>query len=88
MQRVCAQGVWQGLLTGAGCLARALGPLFVAAVYARRGPDATFGATAALTLAALLALRLVYARLRAPAPALVPAAQPLQPLQPLGGGGA
>uniref|UniRef100_A0A2H1VS74 SFRICE_009837 n=1 Tax=Spodoptera frugiperda TaxID=7108 RepID=A0A2H1VS74_SPOFR len=26
------QGVWQGVLTGAGCLSRALGPVFVAAV--------------------------------------------------------
>ncbi|CAH0586745.1 unnamed protein product [Chrysodeixis includens] len=76
------QGVWQGVLTGAGCLARALGPLFVAAVYARRGPAATFGSTAALTLAALLALRLVYARLRPP-PLAAPAAAPheLRPLK-------
>uniref|UniRef100_A0A2A4K6B2 Major facilitator superfamily (MFS) profile domain-containing protein n=1 Tax=Heliothis virescens TaxID=7102 RepID=A0A2A4K6B2_HELVI len=44
------QGVWQGVLTGAGCLSRALGPVFVSAVYARRGPVATFGSTAALTL--------------------------------------
>lgn len=78
----CAQGVWQGLLTGAGCLARALGPLFVAAVYARRGPDATFGITAGLTLAALMALRLVYARLRPPSTPEPPAplARELQPL--------
>lgn len=78
----CVQGVWQGLMTGAGCLARALGPLFVAAVYARRGPDATFGSTAGLTLAALLGLRLVYGRLRPPdAPVSpAPAARELQPL--------
>lgn len=77
-----SQGVWQGLLTGAGCLARALGPLFVAAVYARRGPDATFGSTAALTLAALLALRLVYGRLRPPDLPAGPAARELRPLGP------
>ncbi|XP_050563426.1 major facilitator superfamily domain-containing protein 8 [Spodoptera frugiperda] len=69
------QGVWQGVLTGAGCLSRALGPVFVAAVYARHGPVATFGSTAALTLAALAALRAVYGRLR-PAPlAARPAAE-------------
>lgn len=72
---VCVQGVWQGVLTGAGCLSRALGPVFVAAVYARHGPVATFGSTAALTLAALAALRAVYGRLR-PAPlAARPAAE-------------
>ena len=62
----CVQGVWMGVLTGAGCLSRALGPVFVSAVYARRGPVATFGSTAALTLAALAALRVVYSRLRPP----------------------
>ncbi|XP_045499018.1 major facilitator superfamily domain-containing protein 8 [Colias croceus] len=72
------QGVWMGVLTGAGCLSRALGPVFVSSVYARRGPDATFGTTAALTLAALLALRLVYARLKPPPPP--PAPQEMRPL--------
>ncbi|XP_059057388.1 major facilitator superfamily domain-containing protein 8 [Achroia grisella] len=85
------QGVWMGVLTGAGCVSRALGPVFVSAVYARRGPDATFGATAALTLAALLALRLVYSRLQpppaTPATPAAPAGQDhelhaLQPEQP------
>lgn len=61
-----------GLLTGAGCLSRALGPVFVSTVYARRGPDATFGSTAGLTFAALIALRCVYSRLR-PAPLASPA---------------
>ncbi|KAJ0183569.1 hypothetical protein K1T71_001545 [Dendrolimus kikuchii] len=75
------QGVWMGVLTGAGCLSRALGPVFVATVYARRGPAATFAATAALTFGALLALRLVYARLAPPAPRhpAAPAAE-MQPL--------
>ncbi|XP_041979710.1 major facilitator superfamily domain-containing protein 8 [Aricia agestis] len=73
------QGVWQGVLTGAGCGSRALGPVFVSGVYARFGPDATFASTAALTLAALLALRLVYARLRPPAPSAPPPTE-LQPL--------
>lgn len=67
-----------GLLTGAGCVSRALGPVFVSAVYARRGPDATFGSTAALTFVALAALRLVYARLRPPDPK--PPAHELGPL--------
>lgn len=71
-----------GVLTGAGCLSRALGPVFVSAVYARRGPDATFGSTAALTLAALAALRLLYGRLRAPPlPAPAHAPHELRPLK-------
>ncbi|KAG6440887.1 hypothetical protein O3G_MSEX001456 [Manduca sexta] len=79
------QGVWMGVLTGAGCLSRALGPVFVAAVYARAGPDATFGSTAALTFAALAALRLVYKRLQPPPLAPAPHAQPAHAheLQPL-----
>lgn len=72
------QGVWMGILTGAGCLSRALGPVFVSTVYARRGPAATFGSTAALTFAALAALRVLYARL-APPP-LAPQQQELRPL--------
>lgn len=72
-----------GILTGAGCLSRALGPIFVSTVYARRGPDATFGSTAGLTLAALAALRLVYSRLR-PAPLAPASPRPLpQELQEL-----
>ncbi|KAM3955688.1 CLN7/MFS domain-containing 8 [Aphomia sociella] len=70
------QGVWMGVLTGAGCVSRALGPVFVSAVYARRGPDATFGSTAALTFAALCALRLVYARLQPPPAPAAPAPAP------------
>lgn len=77
---VCVfQGVWMGVLTGAGCVSRALGPVFVSAVYARRGPAATFGSTAGLTFAALLALRVVYSRLQPPP--LAPAAVELRPLQ-------
>ncbi|CAH4036738.1 major facilitator superfamily domain-containing protein 8 isoform X1 [Pieris brassicae] len=74
------QGVWMGVLTGAGCIARALGPVFVATVYARRGPDATFGATATFTFCALVALRLVYARLSPRGAAAPPVALELRPL--------
>ncbi|CAH0682898.1 unnamed protein product [Spodoptera exigua] len=77
---VGVQGVWQGVLTGAGCLSRALGPVFVAAVYARHGPVATFGSTAALTLAALAALRAVSGRLQAPAARAPPPAHELRAL--------
>ncbi|XP_028156741.1 major facilitator superfamily domain-containing protein 8, partial [Ostrinia furnacalis] len=77
------QGVWMGVLTGAGCVSRALGPVFVASVYARRGPDATFGSTAALTFAALLALRLVYGRLLPPAPPAAPSVAPSPAAQEL-----
>ncbi|XP_013196044.2 major facilitator superfamily domain-containing protein 8 [Amyelois transitella] len=72
------QGVWMGVLTGAGCVSRALGPVFVAAVYARRGPAATFSCTAALTFLALAALRAVYGRLQPPP--LAPPAAELRPL--------
>ncbi|XP_013141668.1 PREDICTED: major facilitator superfamily domain-containing protein 8 [Papilio polytes] len=77
------QGVWMGVLTGAGCLSRALGPVFVAGVYARRGPAAAFSATAALTLLALLALRAVYPRLRAAPPTHPTHPPPPAELQPL-----
>ncbi|XP_068634025.1 major facilitator superfamily domain-containing protein 8 [Battus philenor] len=77
------QGVWMGVLTGAGCLSRALGPVFVAGVYAQRGPAAAFSATAAITLTALIALRAVYPRLQvAPLPVPVGPAPPTE-LQPL-----
>ncbi|CAH0399951.1 unnamed protein product [Chilo suppressalis] len=82
------QGVWMGVLTGAGCVSRALGPVFVAAVYARRGPDATFGITAALTFAALAALRCVYKRLRPPPPPAIAANAPAQELTALVNGDA
>ncbi|KAJ2951313.1 hypothetical protein O0L34_g5715 [Tuta absoluta] len=75
------QGVWMGLLTGAGCLSRALGPVFVSMVYARSGPDATFGSTAGLTIAALLGLRLVYNRLKPPDSLLQPPAREMVPLK-------
>lgn len=66
-----------GVLTGAGCAARALGPACVALLYARHGPDAAFGVTAALTLATLLLLRALYPRLQPPAlPAAARAAAP------------
>ncbi|KAI8422029.1 hypothetical protein MSG28_009930 [Choristoneura fumiferana] len=71
------QGVWMGVLTGAGCVARALGPACVALLYARRGPDAAFGVTAALTFGTLLVLRALYPRLQPPAlPAAPPPPQP------------
>lgn len=57
------QGLWMGVLTGAGCLSRVLGPVCVSVVYARWGPAPTFSLTAGMTLTAALCLRLVYARL-------------------------
>ncbi|XP_037969233.2 major facilitator superfamily domain-containing protein 8 [Plutella xylostella] len=76
------QGVWQGILTGAGCVSRALGPIFVSLVYARRGPAAAFGSTAAITFTTLIALRLLYSRLRPP-PLTAPTPPEPQELQPL-----
>lgn len=39
------QGVWMGLMTGAGCLSRVMGPVFVGYIYTRMGTNVTFGVT-------------------------------------------
>lgn len=58
------QGLWMSVLTGAGCLARVVGPLGVAVLYTRHGPAATFGLATALLLCAALLLRAAYPWLR------------------------
>ena len=36
------QGVWMGVITAAGCLARTVGPLFITNVYQDYGPRYTY----------------------------------------------
>ena len=57
------QGLWMGLMTGAGCLSRALGPVFLSLVYTRWGTYPTFGITGATLIIAMVWLQLVYKRL-------------------------
>lgn len=47
------QGVWMGLMTGAGCLSRVLGPVFVGSIYTRLGTYWTFGFTSIMMLLAM-----------------------------------
>ncbi|XP_021935955.1 major facilitator superfamily domain-containing protein 8 isoform X3 [Zootermopsis nevadensis] len=60
------QGVWMGLMTGAGCLSRVMGPVFVSFVYTRYGTIWTFGITTAMMIASMVWLQLVEKRLVAP----------------------
>lgn len=47
------QGVWMGMITGAGCLSRILGPVCVGFVYTRYGTLPTFTGTAAMMIVAM-----------------------------------
>lgn len=60
------QGVWMGLLTGAGCASRVLGPVFVGFIYTRLGTYYTFGITGIMLIISMLWLQLVNKRLIAP----------------------
>uniref|UniRef100_A0AAG5DWD9 Major facilitator superfamily (MFS) profile domain-containing protein n=1 Tax=Anopheles atroparvus TaxID=41427 RepID=A0AAG5DWD9_ANOAO len=42
------QGTWMGVMTGSGCLSRALGPVFLSTVYTKYGLYWTFGSTAVM----------------------------------------
>lgn len=57
------QGVWMGIMTGAGCLSRVLGPVFVGLIYTRWGTYHTFGITGFTLIVAMIWLQLVYGRL-------------------------
>lgn len=46
------QGVWMGLMTGAGCLSRVMGPIFVGSIYTRLGTYWTFGITSIMMMVA------------------------------------
>eukprot|EP00047_Mylnosiga_fluctuans_P002455 m.224595 g.224595 ORF g.224595 m.224595 type:complete len:500 (-) comp11115_c0_seq1:53-1552(-) len=48
------QGTMMGWLTSAGCLARALGPLYITQLYAEFGPRITFSVASGITLIMLL----------------------------------
>ncbi|XP_069696641.1 major facilitator superfamily domain-containing protein 8 [Periplaneta americana] len=60
------QGVWMGLMTGAGCLSRVLGPVFVSSIYTRYGTIWTFGITTIMMAASMVWLQLVDKRLVPP----------------------
>ncbi|XP_011496059.1 PREDICTED: major facilitator superfamily domain-containing protein 8 [Ceratosolen solmsi marchali] len=57
------QGVWMGLMTGAGCASRVLGPVFVGLIYTRFGIYQTFGITGLTLLVSMLWLGLMSERL-------------------------
>lgn len=60
------QGVWMGLMTGAGCASRVLGPVFVSVIYTRFGTYHTFGVTGLMLIASMVWLQIVNKRLIPP----------------------
>ncbi|XP_032290420.1 major facilitator superfamily domain-containing protein 8 isoform X2 [Drosophila virilis] len=48
------QGVWMGMMTGAGCLSRVMGPVFVGSIYTRLGTYWTFGFTSIMMLISMI----------------------------------
>ncbi|EZA60276.1 Major facilitator superfamily domain-containing protein [Ooceraea biroi] len=60
------QGVWMGLMTGAGCASRVLGPVFVGFIYTRLGTYHTFGITGIMLIISMLWLQVVNKRLIPP----------------------
>lgn len=57
------QGLWMGIMTGAGCAARVLGPVFVGFIYTRWGTYHTFGITGMTLIIAMIWLQIVNKRL-------------------------
>lgn len=57
------QGVWMGLMTGAGCVSRILGPVCVGVIYNRYGTYQTFGVTGASLVLCMFWLQIVDKRL-------------------------
>ncbi|XP_077869291.1 major facilitator superfamily domain-containing protein 8-like [Saccoglossus kowalevskii] len=57
------QGVYMGLLTSSGSLARTLGPVTVSQLYAKYGPTWTFLSVTVFLLLTLIGLVIVYRRL-------------------------
>ena len=57
------QGVWMGLLTAAGSLARICGPIFVSEIYKEFGTYWTFGLCAGSILLATIVTLATYKRL-------------------------
>lgn len=60
------QGVWMGMMTGAGCLSRVLGPVCVGSIYTRLGTYWTFGMTGAMMMISMVWLLLFRKRLIPP----------------------
>ncbi|XP_055596935.1 major facilitator superfamily domain-containing protein 8-like [Uranotaenia lowii] len=57
------QGTWMGIMTGSGCMSRALGPVFLSTIYTKLGLYWTFGSTAVMMAATMLWLWFVRDRL-------------------------
>ncbi|CAK9802300.1 Major facilitator superfamily domain-containing protein 8 [Anthophora quadrimaculata] len=57
------QGVWMGLIVGAGCASRVLGPVFVSVIYTRFGTYYTFGSTGLILVLSMVWLQIVNKRL-------------------------
>lgn len=57
------QGTWMGIMTGSGCLSRALGPVFLSTIYTKLGLYWTFGSTAVMMAGTMMWLWLVRDRL-------------------------
>ncbi|XP_034949228.1 major facilitator superfamily domain-containing protein 8 [Chelonus insularis] len=57
------QGVWMGLMTGAGCASRVLGPVFMGLIYTRLGTYHTFGITGVTLIIAMIWLQIMDERL-------------------------
>uniref|UniRef100_A0A182FB33 Major facilitator superfamily (MFS) profile domain-containing protein n=1 Tax=Anopheles albimanus TaxID=7167 RepID=A0A182FB33_ANOAL len=47
------QGTWMGMMTGSGCMSRALGPVFLSTIYTKYGLYWTFGSTAVMMAATI-----------------------------------
>ncbi|XP_015610069.1 major facilitator superfamily domain-containing protein 8 isoform X2 [Cephus cinctus] len=60
------QGVWMGLMTGAGCASRVMGPVFVGLIYTRYGTYHTFGITGVMLVLAMIWMQIVDKRLVPP----------------------
>ncbi|XP_012265280.2 major facilitator superfamily domain-containing protein 8 isoform X2 [Athalia rosae] len=60
------QGVWMGLMTGAGCASRVMGPVFVGVIYTRYGTYPTFGITGVMLVLAMIWIQVLNKRLIPP----------------------
>ncbi|XP_077984078.1 major facilitator superfamily domain-containing protein 8-like [Glandiceps talaboti] len=57
------QGLFMGFLTGAGSLARTVGPIFVSQFYAKLGPKWTFLTVSIILMLTLISIVITYTRL-------------------------
>lgn len=63
-------------MTGAGCLSRVMGPVFVSYIYTRMGTIWTFGITTAMMALSMLWLKITDKRMVIPQPSLEPEPPP------------